>query len=381
MASFTINGASLTQKWSYVADPDAWWCYATMPTGTPADPSGDRRQLITSVAVAIAGQNATKTYSVFVADSGGGDRKTSSNYTVGYATAASLQPARALSSTKKVTAGGTIRVGFNQVTSPILVGRGEKAGINIVSEGPTGYGWSGYSLYGTIYYATLPNAPGSLSLSSTQDNPGQVTASWAVPSNNGGSSITGYSLQYSKASNFSTSTTVSVAGTSKTITGLDQGVLYYFRVAAINGVATAWSTTSAYSSTKSVTVATNPVKVAQPVCSPATGSYAGSVSVALSTSTPGATIYYTTNGTTPTTGSTVYSAPIALTTTTTIKVLATAGGFTNSDITTDVFTIVVVKASNGTTWANVVSIRRSNGTSWEDVPIQVSNGTTWINPV
>ena len=61
---------------------------------------------------------------------------------------------------------------------------------------------------------------------------------------------------------------------------------------------------------------------ATPVFSPAPGVFTGaSVSVSISTTTPGATIHYTTDGSEPTTGSTVYSgAAIPVDKATTIKI-------------------------------------------------------------
>ncbi len=61
-----------------------------------------------------------------------------------------------------------------------------------------------------------------------------------------------------------------------------------------------------------------------PGFSPAAGTYATAQSVALSDSTAGAVIYYTTNGTTPTTSSAVYATPIAVTTSETIQAIAVA---------------------------------------------------------
>src|SRR6185436_13225261 len=56
-----------------------------------------------------------------------------------------------------------------------------------------------------------------------------------------------------------------------------------------------------------------------PVISPNGGSFAGSVSVSLSTSTPSARIRYTTDGSTPSSSlGTIYSAPFALTTSATV---------------------------------------------------------------
>jgi len=77
-------------------------------------------------------------------------------------------------------------------------------------------------------------------------------------------------------------------------------------------------------------------KAADPAASLPTGSKLSSDAyVTLSCTTPGASIYYTTNETTPTTGSTLYSAPITITEfPTTIKAIAVKSGMDNSDVQT-----------------------------------------------
>lgn len=71
-------------------------------------------------------------------------------------------------------------------------------------------------------------------------------------------------------------------------------------------------------------------RVALPTVQPSGGIYLAPTSVSISCSTPGSTIYYTTNGSTPTTSSTVYSAPFTVSSTTTVKAMATASGLDNS---------------------------------------------------
>jgi len=85
-------------------------------------------------------------------------------------------------------------------------------------------------------------------------------------------------------------------------------------------------------------------RAATPSFSPAGGSFAGSVQVAISDSTANSTIYYTTNGTTPTTGSTKYTGPITLTGTTTLQATAVATGFLQSAINTGTYTITTQTA-------------------------------------
>jgi hypothetical protein len=116
----------------------------------------------------------------------------------------------------------------------------------------------------------------------------------------------------------------------------------------------------------SVTGGGTPV-AATPTFSPAPGSYTSSQSVALSDTTPGAVIYYTTNGTAPTLSSAVYnpSTPIAVGSTETIEAMATASGYTNSAVTSGSYVIT-------TGGAGSASVNLSAAANVEGF---VSNGT------
>src|SRR5262249_53767258 len=70
--------------------------------------------------------------------------------------------------------------------------------------------------------------------------------------------------------------------------------------------------------------------VSAPAINPNGGTFANSVSVGLQTSTSGASIYYTTDGTNPTQSSKLYSAPFALTATSLVKAQAFKSGMTPS---------------------------------------------------
>ncbi len=78
---------------------------------------------------------------------------------------------------------------------------------------------------------------------------------------------------------------------------------------------------------------------ATPTFSPAAGSYSTAQSVTIGCATSGATIRYTTDGSTPTSSSMVYSGPISVSKTTTIKAYATASGMTDSAVATAAYTI------------------------------------------
>ncbi len=79
--------------------------------------------------------------------------------------------------------------------------------------------------------------------------------------------------------------------------------------------------------------------VATPVFTPVTGTYFGSVNVSIASPTAGATIYYTTDGSTPTIASALYSAPFAITQTSTVNAIAVKTGLTNSTISSATYTI------------------------------------------
>ena len=76
-----------------------------------------------------------------------------------------------------------------------------------------------------------------------------------------------------------------------------------------------------------------------PSLSPAPGTFTTPQTVTLTDTTPGAQIYFTTDGTTPSAASTPYVAPIAVKTTTTIRSLAIAGGYLDSAVTSGTYTI------------------------------------------
>lgn len=91
-----------------------------------------------------------------------------------------------------------------------------------------------------------------------------------------------------------------------------------------------------------LTLGTPPPPAATPTFSPAAGTYTSPQNVAISDTTAGATLYFTTDGSTPSPGSgttTKYSGPIAVSTTETIMAIATATGFSNSAVASATYTI------------------------------------------
>ena len=76
-----------------------------------------------------------------------------------------------------------------------------------------------------------------------------------------------------------------------------------------------------------------------PVISPAGQTFTGSLQVTITDSTPGASIYYTTDGTTPTTASSLYTGPFTVSTTTTVSATASASGYLQSTVASQTYTL------------------------------------------
>jgi hypothetical protein len=94
------------------------------------------------------------------------------------------------------------------------------------------------------------------------------------------------------------------------------------------------------SAVTSSTYTITPGVAAAPGFSPAGGTYSSSQNVTITSTTTGAAIRYTTNGTDPTsTTGTVYTGPVPVSSNTTIKAIAYASGMTDSQITSATYVI------------------------------------------
>jgi hypothetical protein len=72
------------------------------------------------------------------------------------------------------------------------------------------------------------------------------------------------------------------------------------------------------------------INAAAPTFSPNPGTYSTPQTVTIADSSPGVTIYYTTDGSTPTTASPQYSGPITISVNTTLQAIAAGNGFATS---------------------------------------------------
>lgn len=120
-----------------------------------------------------------------------------------------------------------------------------------------------------------------------------------------------------------------------------------------------------------------------PTFSPEEGTYYSTQSVEL-TAGAGATIYYTTDGTTPTESSATYSSAIAVSSTTTIKAIAVKGG-KSSAVASATYTIESPTQLVMSTVSCTAQTHRSLTFAWDEVSnatgyvVSIDNGENWID--
>ncbi|MGA9669949.1 MAG: chitobiase/beta-hexosaminidase C-terminal domain-containing protein, partial [Terracidiphilus sp.] len=117
--------------------------------------------------------------------------------------------------------------------------------------------------------------------------------------------------------------------------------------APYNPAANDWPMLSHDAHNSAATASANPVtpRAASPVFAPVAGTYSTAQRVTLSDVAAGATIYFTTDGSTPTTSSSVYSTSIAVASTETIKAITVATGYAESLVAAAPYTITVPAAA------------------------------------
>ncbi len=128
--------------------------------------------------------------------------------------------------------------------------------------------------------------------------------------------------------------------------------------------------------------------VATPTINPNGGSFTGSVSVTMATTTAGASIRYTTDGSTPTASSTLYSAPFTLANNATVKAAAFKTNYNQSSIASAAFTKVAPPPSQLTlSWQDMstnesgFAVERKLGTAgtYGQIATVAANTTSYQN--
>jgi endo-1,4-beta-D-glucanase Y len=133
------------------------------------------------------------------------------------------------------------------------------------------------------------------------------------------------------------------------------------------------STSFTLSADKFILTPTGGGAVATPTFSPGSGTYTSAQTVSISTTTAGATIRYTVDGSTPTATGTVYTGPLTVAATTTIRAIATATSMTDSSVASATYTF---QSGGGTMVFEAEGLARttSGATATTDTDAAASGG-------
>lgn len=127
------------------------------------------------------------------------------------------------------------------------------------------------------------------------------------------------------------------------------------------------------------------IQAPAPTFSPMQGTYYSALTVTVSDAVSGATIYYTTNGSTPTTSSTACANPcsVAVNGTTILKAIASGGGYTSSNVTVGSYTIAAATPTFSPapgTYTSAVTVTITDTTAGATIYYAVNGFPTTSSP-
>jgi hypothetical protein len=201
------NIGNLNDTWTYQATATV----PAAPTGVAGTSGANGQSVVTWSAPTSDGGSAITGYTVEYSATSGGT----------YAAASMCTDVNALTCTVTGLANGTGY--YFEVEAINSVGTGPLSSASAVATPP----------------ATIPAAP--TGVAGTSGANGQSVVTWTVPTSDGGSAITGYTVESSTTSGgtyAAASMCTNVNALSCTVTGLTNGTSYYFEVEAINAVGT-----------------------------------------------------------------------------------------------------------------------------------------------
>jgi len=129
--------------------------------------------------------------------------------------------------------------------------------------------------------------------------------------------------------------------------------------------------------------------VAKPVFNPVSGVYSSNQTITISSATPGANIYYTTDGSEPNQNSTYYNGPFSVGSSVSIRAIALKSGYTNSEISTASYIyyntdlpIISISTKPANLWNNNsgIYVVGTNGANGNCMPGPANFNQNWERP-
>lgn len=230
------------------------------------------------------------------------------------------------------TDGSTPTSGSNVYQSPLTLSGSEtvRAMAGVPGYVPSGITTANYLFLSTPAAPTLSPGPGTYT-SPQNVNLHDTSAGAEIYYTTDGSAPSPSSNIYQNPLSVSTTETISAVGVANGFGVYDGSISEAYGMAYGDQELTGPTAVGTYTINLPVT--------ATPTFSVPGGTYASVQSIAISDTTPGAAIYYTTNGTIPSTSSTVYSGAIVVSSTETLQALATASGYATSALASATYTI------------------------------------------
>lgn len=225
MPTFAFNGENTWNLAGYVLDGGNIECAIAIPAGGYVANNGQNLVLITGLHPFWSARGSACSASAQVGSQG----------TVGFTLPVGTSGTQLGLGLSAIFDAPTTQVLQLNFSGAINFGHIAHSGVNIAGN----YSESNSTIGGYFDYAYVPG-PCNIGAMVVTSTSGQLNMNFGGPSDNGGSGILNYRVQYATNSAFTTGVgNITTASGSQPVTGLTPGTTYWFRVAANNGVTNA----------------------------------------------------------------------------------------------------------------------------------------------
>ncbi len=358
--SVLTNTGNATLSWA--ASANTPWCHVTSSSGTSGTLNAGAT---TNLTVSVDSPSNAGSFSCAITISGTGATSQSINVTYNVSPGVDNTPPTVSMSAPAAGAtvsGSAVTVSASATDDVGVVGVQFKLdGSNLGAEdttSPYSYSWNttlgianGNHTLSAVARDAAGNTAPAANITVSVNNAAAQPVSTPTISPNGGTYSSAQSVSLASATSGATIRYTTDGSTpSSTVGTVYSGPFSVATSATVKAIAYKSGSPDSSVASASFTINTAPAQVATPTISPNGATFTTSQTVSLSTSTAGATIRYTTDGSTPSsTVGTVYSSAFTLTSSATVKAIAYKSGSTDSAVASAAFTKTVPPSGTGLT--------------------------------